>query len=93
MGGEEEEKATTNNMMITAILSFSAIFIYSVMSQQQPGEEVGGCHLAVSSAVCSNLRTQSQSQAQAGAINGLIVKIGSNKSVRFSLGGGEGRLD
>lgn len=80
-------------MMITAILSFSAIFIYSVMFQKQQGEEVGGCHLAVSSAVCSNLRTHSQFQAQAGAIKGLIVKVGFNKTVRFSLGGGEGRLD
>lgn len=75
-------------MMITAILSISAIFIYSVMSQKQRGEEVGGRHLAVSSVVCSNLR--SHSQAPAGATKGLIVKVGFNKTVRFSLGGGAG---
>lgn len=87
MGGEEEKKknTTTNNMMITAILSISAIFIHSVMSQKQRGEEVGGRHFAVSSLVCSNLRSRRQSQAQAGAI-----KAFNKKTARFSGRGGEG---
>lgn len=56
---------------------------------------MGGClsvrsHLAVSSAVCSNLRTRSQTQAQAGATEGLIVKVRFNKTVWFSLGVGGG---
>lgn len=94
MGWEEEKKkATTNNTMITAILSLSAIFIYPVMSPKQRGEEVGGCRLAVSSAVCSNLTTCSLYQTQAWAIKGLIVKVGFNKTGRFSLGGGEKQLD
>lgn len=95
MGGEEEgKKTTTNNMMITAILSFSAIFIYSVSETVRRGGSGRllsvRSHLAVSSAVCSNLRTRSQTQAQAGATEGLIVKVRFNKTVRCSLGGGGG---
>lgn len=79
--------------MITAILSFSAIFIYSVMSQKQWWGGSGrllSVHsdIAVSSALCSNLRTRSQSQAQEGASRGLVVEVRLNKTVRFSLVGG-----
>lgn len=68
------------HVMITEILSFSAIFIYSVMFRRQcwgGSRRLLSVHsnITVSSAVCSNLSTQCQSQTQAASTKGFIVKV------------------
>lgn len=97
MGGEEEGKKNNNKQHDDHSDIVVLCYFYILCNVSETVRRGGSgrllsvrSHLAVSSAVCSNLRTRSQAQAQAGATEGLIVKVRFNKTVRFSLGGGGG---
>lgn len=97
MGGEEEGKKSNNKQHDDHSDIVVLCYFYILCNVSETVRRGGSgrllsvrSHLAVSSAVCSNLRTRSQTQAQAGATEGLIVKVRFNKTVRFSLGGGGG---